>query len=65
MSDNDTCIGNECVNGATCKQIIGGYNCGPCPPGFAGLYCQRGLLFAYRPIRFVTFVIPAFIYEYR
>jgi len=42
VSDNDTCIDHQCVNGATCKQIIGGYTCGPCPEGFAGLYCQRG-----------------------
>jgi len=42
VSDNDTCIEHECVNGATCKQILGGYTCGPCPEGFAGLYCQRG-----------------------
>ena len=40
--DNDTCIGHRCVNNAQCKRIIGGYNCGPCPTGFAGLYCQRG-----------------------
>ena len=42
VTDNDTCVDHECVNGATCKQILGGYTCGPCPDGFAGLYCQRG-----------------------
>jgi len=42
VADNDTCIGHGCVNNATCKQVLGGYTCGPCPAGFAGLYCQRG-----------------------
>jgi len=42
VADNDTCIGHGCVNNATCKQVLGGYTCTPCPDGFAGLYCQRG-----------------------
>ena len=31
----------NCQNGATCKNTMGGYSCGPCPPSFTGAMCER------------------------
>jgi len=37
---NDSCPGNQCENGATCVNIVNGYNC-TCATNFNGTYCQN------------------------
>ncbi len=38
----DDCDGNQCQNGATCVDLIGGYEC-DCEPGYAGPLCSIGI----------------------
>jgi len=37
----DYCAPHPCQNGATCKNILGGYTCFPCPPMTTGFNCER------------------------
>jgi hypothetical protein len=42
LVDENNCNPNPCENGAACTDLIGGYECGPCPLGFTGYNCERG-----------------------
>jgi len=35
------CANGPCLNGANCSNILGGYNCAPCPLAFTGYNCER------------------------
>ena len=37
------CASNPCLNGATCTDLINGYEC-TCPVGFGGDNCETGKL---------------------
>lgn len=40
VRENDQCSSNPCVNGGTCIDMIGGFNCS-CPLGYGGDVCQQ------------------------
>ena len=37
----DECASAPCMNGATCGDMVGGFNC-TCTPGWAGPTCEQG-----------------------
>ena len=41
VSEVDECVSSPCVNGATCMEGMGGYNCS-CVAGYEGLHCETG-----------------------
>ncbi len=42
LTDIDECLlGHDCQNGATCNDLVNGYNC-TCAPGWNGTMCENG-----------------------
>ena len=41
VSDIPECASNPCLNGATCTDLVNGYEC-TCPAGYRGTNCQIG-----------------------
>jgi hypothetical protein len=36
------CASGPCLNGATCKDEVGGFRC-ECPPGWTGFRCESDI----------------------
>ena len=39
--DIQECASDPCLNGATCTDLVNGYEC-TCPPGYEGTNCETG-----------------------
>ena len=44
FTDIDDCVNHNCANGGSCMDGVNTYTCN-CPPGFTGMYCEKGQFF--------------------
>ena len=44
FTDIDDCVNHNCANGGSCMDGVNTYTCN-CPPGFTGMYCEKGKVF--------------------
>ena len=44
ITDEDDCLYESCLNGATCEDLAFEYQC-ICPPGYEGTNCETGILY--------------------